>query len=341
MAQFSAKRASDVIQVLVAEAADDSTGGILTRLLRSLEQQGRRYQIWMPEQARLQATSPWAPLLDEDRLQTRVHPMPSLILISTAADWQALHRFYGSSSRTPVLQLLFGADLTDWGHGGSRRAAIRVCHGPEIAAVLEHQGHLREPLQILPIGLDSAELPPVPNQRSLKRVLILARHRPDLGLLLQQRLEQQGLDCRCELEPWPITRWQQAIASASTVVNLAPQQEGRSLGLRRLSAMALQTALVSEERAGLDSLCRDGRNALVRPGDPRQLCEAVLSLHGQGGLQLRRQLVEGGLATALRQRSARQELEFLNVLDQVPRLWDEARSCHPENNLFGTAARPA
>jgi hypothetical protein len=79
----------------------------------------------------------------------------------------------------------------------------------------------------------------------------------------------------------------------------------------------------------------------VRPGDPRQLCEAVLSLHGQGGLQLRRQLVEGGLATALRQRSARQELEFLNVLDQVPRLWNEARSCHPEFNLSGVAARPA
>ena len=36
-----------------------------------------------------------------------------------------------------------------------------------------------------------------------------------------------------------------------------------------------------------------------------------------------------------------EELEFLNVLDQVPRLWNEARSCHPESNLSGVAARPA
>lgn len=341
MAQLSAKSASGVIQVLATEAADDSASSILTRLLRSLGHQGRRYQIWMPEEAKLEPTSPWTPLLDEGRIHTRVHPMPSLILVSTAADWRALQRLYGSSTRTPVLQLLFGADLNHWGHGGNRRAAIRVCHGPELAAVLEHQGHLREPLQILPIGLDPAELPPIPNQRSPERVLILARHRPDLGLLLQQQLEQVGLDCRCELEPWPTARWQEGIADAATVVNLAPQDEGHSLGLRRLSAMALQAALVSEQRAGLDSLCRDGRNALVRPGDPRQLCEAVLSLHGQGGLRYRRQLVEGGLATALRQRSARQELEFLNVLDRVPQLWQEARSCHPELNHSVASAPPA
>ena len=54
--------------------------------------------------------------------------------------------------------------------------------------------------------------------------LILAKHQPALGLLLQQQLDAAGLDCQSELMPWPRDRMLQAMAVAATVVILAPPE---------------------------------------------------------------------------------------------------------------------
>ena len=320
---------AEIVQVLLTQPSCGSADIIATRLLNAIASSGRRLQIWMPPHTRLAAASPWRPWLEQGRVVSQLHPRPNLVLVRDATDWRALLRHRFSGEPPPVLHLLSGHDLRHWGHGGDRAAAIRLALSPELAAALEASGRLREPIHSLPIGLDPATLPDA-SDRQANRVLVLARHRPDLGLILQQQLEQAGLSCRCELEAWPPTRWQQEIAEASTVVNLARGDGGADLGLRRLSSMALGSALVSEQRPGLDSLCRDGRNALVRPAVADQLREAVLSLQGSAGASRREGLINGGLATALRHRTARQELELLQLLDQLPALWREARRCHPE-----------
>ena len=161
-------------------------------------------------------------------------------------------------------------------------------------------------------------------------VLILAATQPTLGLMLQQSLRRRGLRCRCELSPWPIQQQQQALAEAEVAVVLAPACGAPGLGLRRLAAMALQTPLVCEARDPDDALCRDGHNALVRPGEAEALAQAAADLLAAGGARLRRQLIDGGLATLVRHRRALEQLEFGQLLGRLPQLWQEARSCHPE-----------
>ena len=320
--------AADVVQVLVAEPSTNTSAFIFTRLLRSIESSGRSCQIWMPDRAAITEASPWRPLLETGRIRSRVHPSPALLLLNTARDWLAYHQLYQGQARSPVMQLFGGIDLRHWGHASQRHPAVRVGLGEEITAALSSQGIYREPLHTLPFGLDPSELPALPAEQSNQKVLILAKHQPALGLLIQQQLDAAGLDCQSELMPWPRDRMLQAMAVAATVVILAPPEGEASLGQRRLSAMALQAAVVSQSRSGLDALCQEGRNALVRPAEPKALTEAVRSLHGRSSTALRRRLVDGGIATALRHGSARQELEFQQLLDRLPQLWQAACDCH-------------
>jgi hypothetical protein len=48
-----------------------------------------------------------------------------------------------------------------------------------------------------------------------------------------------------------------------------------------------------------------------------------------GGMALRGRLVDGGLASLVRHRRARERLEFEQLLDNSPALWKQALSCHP------------
>jgi len=158
-------------------------------------------------------------------------------------------------------------------------------------------------------------------------VLILARSQPALGLAIQQRLQQSGINSRCELAAWPLRQWQQALAEADLVVLLAPPGHEPSLGLRRLAAMALNTLLVCQERPA-DELCRDGRNALVRPENPGALTEAALSLLQPSASGLRRQLRDGARATLVRHRRALERLAFEQLLEQHAEHWQQACRCH-------------
>ena len=324
--------ASRSVQVIAAEPSHSTSAAIQVRLLQSLHSHGHPCQIWMPPHARVPELSPWHPLLKQGWVQTRLHPSPGVIVVCTAADWKQLRQHYGPQPSIPVLHLLFGCDGLHYGHGGAGSPAIRVCSSPELAATLQQQDLLREPLHSLPIGLNPADVPVPAADRDPKRVLLLARHRPDLGLLLQQKLEHAGLNCSAELEPWPQQRWLSAMAQASTVVNLNAANATPTLGLRRLSSMVLQTLLISEHRSGIDALCRNGENALVRPADPDQLLQAVLSVHSPNGKTLRRRLLDGGLSTALRHRATRQEMNFLDLFATIPELWMEAKASHRSKN---------
>ena len=67
--------------------------------------------------------------------------------------------------------------------------------GAEITAALNSQGIYREPLHTLPFGLAPSNFPAHRRSRATK-VLILAKHQPALGLLIQQQLDAAGLDCQ-------------------------------------------------------------------------------------------------------------------------------------------------
>jgi hypothetical protein len=317
--------------MLAAEPSSGEAGLKLCQFFRYAHAQGQRQvRVWMPPAVRLEPGSPWQALLREGHLQSQWHPAPAMLLLGDAADWQAARRLYGPVLPGSVLQLFWGSDLRCWGHGAARQPAIRVAMGQAVAAALEQQAVLREPLHTIPIGWDQGDLPAVaPGQRS-EVVLILAGRHPALGLALQAELRQQQLGCQLELIPWPLQQWLEAMARASLVVVLDPEYPEPGLGLRRFAAMALQTPLVCTPAAFAEEFCRDGHNALVRPAEVAALTTAIQDLYAPRSAALRNRLIDAGLATLVRLRRARERLEFEQLLDQSPRLWQQARSCHAE-----------
>ena len=189
---------------------------------------------------------------------------------------------------------------------------------------LRQQGRFVEPLHTLPMGIDTQALPPV---APLKQgCLILARAHPELGLALQQAIAAQGYWVSCELSPWSVQRWQQALAEAAVVIVLPPAAGSPGLGLRRLAAMALGAALVVAERSSPDPFCRDGQNALVRLLDAAELSSAALQLLAD--VRLRERLVQAAKATLQRHRSALERQRFLELLHQLPEHWQAACRSH-------------
>jgi hypothetical protein len=320
-----------VIQVLAAEPAHGGTGFKLCQFFRYAAAEGQRQvQLWMPPQSRIPAGSPWQPLLDTGFLRPQPHPNPALLLLSDAADWRAAQRFYPGRRNLPKLQLLWGDDLRCWGHGARDQAAIRVALGSSVAEVLQRCSRFREPLHTMSVGLNPEDLPAAVLGDRGDQVLILASANPGLGLALQHNLRQRQFNCLCELTPWPLQRWLTLLSHAAVAVVLAPPAGQPSLGLHRLASMALRTPLVAEQRDPDDGLCRDGANCLVRPGDPAALADAAAALLDPANSGLRAKLVDGGLASLVRHRRARERLEFNQLLEQLSLHWQQAIRCHPE-----------
>jgi glycosyltransferase involved in cell wall biosynthesis len=90
--------------------------------------------------------------------------------------------------------------------------------------------------------------------------------------------------------------------------------------------MALRTPLVCDQFCGKDHICRDGSNALVRPADAEGLAEAAASVLMNASL--RHILVDGGLATLVRYRRARERLQLAQLLDDHLKHWRQAQACH-------------
>lgn len=318
--------------MLVANPGEGAAALKLSQFFRYAGADGRRrVQIWMPPSARLPADSLWWPLLKQGWVRNRWQQAPALLLLSDAADWAAAQALYGEGlAQIPTMQLFWGSDPRCWGHGGRERPAIRVALGSSVHQALARAAVLREPIQVLPIGLDPEDLPPPARERRQGEVLILASRNPTLGLAVQARLRERSLGCRTELVAWSRGRWQQALAEAAVAVVLAPEQPAAGLGLRRLAAMGLQTPLVVNEPAIDAGLCRDQANALVCRADAEALAAAAARLLAPGQGEMRRRLIDGGLATLVRQRRARERLEFDQLLEQHRQLWREACGCHSE-----------
>jgi hypothetical protein len=316
--------------MIVAAPRSDGSALKLSQFFRvAASLAGVQAQIWLPDHVDLGDASPWLPLLNEGFVRRSVHPAPALLILSDAADWKASAQLYGSTSGFTRLHLLWGADLRCWGHGAQARPAVRLAMGEGVARALSTAQVFLESIHTLPIGLDPEDLPAPSLARSSAEVLILAGRNPGLGLALQERLRQRAIQTRLECAPWPMQQWLTALRDAAAAVVLSPPAGEPRLGLRRLAAMALQTPLICDQSAD-EHLCRHQRNALITPADPAALAEAVQLLLEPAAASLKARLIDGGLATLVRHRRARERLEFLQVLENHGELMATARRCHAD-----------
>lgn len=266
------------------------------------------------------------------------HPAPSLLLLSTGADFQLARRVYGRRHRIPRLHVLRGTDLSHWGHRAIEEPAVRVGIGEGIARQLRRQAIFREPVLCLPIGFDPATLPSPASGRQ-QEPLLLAGHQPQLGRALEHALRQRGITSRLELFPSARARLERAIARAPVVVDLGQPTGPANPVFPGLTAMALRTPLITVRVDANHDLYRDAGNALVRDADVESLAEAVTSLLGDKAEGLRARLLDGARSTVAHHHPALQRLRFEELLLDVARHWQQACAAHASvHTAMGSAS---
>lgn len=268
------------------------------------------------------------------------HPAPSLLLLSTAADFHLARRVYGRRHGIPRLHVLQGTNLCHWGHKATEEPAVRVAIGDGIARELRRQAIFREAVLCLPVGFDPATLPaPIPASARRQEPLLLAGHQPQLGRALEHALRERGINSRLELFPSARARLERAIARAPVVVDLGQSAGPANPVFPGLTAMALRTPLVTVRVDSHHDLYRDGGNALVRDAEVESLAEAVTSLLGDKAEGLRARLLDGARSTVAHHHPALQRLRFEELLLDVARHWQQACSAHASvHTAMGSAS---
>lgn len=317
---------SGVIQWVTALPGETSADHKLAELFQILAD-ALPCQLWMPANTSLGSSSPWNRSVCLSRLRASLHPTPRLVVYSSAADAHVLQRAYGQARTLRRLHLIASAHPESWSHGARSLPSIRVALGEPLAQGLGYSNLFLEPITALPLGISSEGLPPtVPQQQRQGPLLLLAEQDPGLGLAVQERLERQGQASQCEITPWPHQRWLEAMACAPAVLVLAGAQPRQAFCQRRLNAMALDTLLVVDPGGPEEGLCRDGSNALVRPGDAQELSRALLHLMDPGQRDLQQRLREGARRTLLLHRPALQQQRWLAMLQsELSSLWQQVQ----------------
>ena len=317
-----------ILQVLVAEPGASLEDLKRVQLLEALQHHpGWTLKLWWPPGAPLPAGSPWQQLVGFH--QPWPESEPDLVLLSSAADWQARARWYGTR-QLPLLHLLLGAGPLDWGHGAWQQPALRCCLDGALAQALQQRPDVREPIEVLPLGLDPADLPPRAPVRQGPPLILGAAH-PPLALAVAQELQRQGVTAQLVLREWPLPPLLAALAAAPQLLVLAPPAPlVPPAPLLELSALAMGLPLVSDRAAEPTGLLQNGRNALLVESAPEPMAAALLQLGDPLQQPLLQQLAAGARATANRQRRAREQQQLHQLLDQCEPLWQQACRCHAE-----------
>jgi glycosyltransferase involved in cell wall biosynthesis len=244
------------------------------------------------------------------------------VLFLAGLDW---HRIRPSARRRPVtpvinlVQHVRHAEPDDPRYRFLHHRAVRICVSGEVASAIEATGRVNGPVFTIPNGLDLDELP-APSSLAARDIdlLVVATKRPEQGAEMLPRLERIGRRVRLLGDPVPRRELLMWMNRARVTLFLPRHTEG--FYLPALEGMALGTVVVCPDCVGNRSYCLPGINAL-RPAytdaDVLDQVEAAVALPPDEA----ERLVAAGSATAEEHRLGVERVRFLEVLNDLPRLW--------------------
>ncbi|MDP9365636.1 MAG: glycosyltransferase [Chloroflexota bacterium] len=240
-------------------------------------------------------------------------------------DWRMLDEHPAAAADIPVVNLVQHvrhANEESTRFEFLQRKAIRVCVSEEVATALRETRLARGPLIVIPNGLDLDDLPGHDERAPGVDALVVALKQPELGEELGRRLRRPGRSVDVLATRLPRPNFLARLRGARTTVFLPNRTEG--FYLPALEGMALGTIVVCPDCVGNRSFCLPGHNAF-RPDYALEevvgAAESALTLPTERAEELRANARQTAEAHSLH----RERKAFLDVLDDVDRLWRSAR----------------
>ena len=269
------------------------------------------------------ASNPWAGARDTVVEQpARFHPD---VVFLAGLDWSRIKPGARRRPRVPVINLVQHvrhAEPDDPRYRFLHHRAVRICVSTEVAEAIGGTGRVNGPVLTIPDGLDLDELPaPSPPAGRDVDLLVVATKQRDRGAALLPRLERAGRRVQLLGDPVPRPELLASMNRARVTLFLPRPTEG--FYLPALEGMALGTVVVCPDCVGNRSFCLPGVNALRPPYTDADVLDQVETALGLPADEAAR-LVAAGSATAKEHDLGVERARFLEVLNDLPDLWDHA-----------------
>jgi hypothetical protein len=203
-----------------------------------------------------------------------------------------------------------------------RHKAIRICVSGEVERAITATGLVRGPVFTIPDAIDVAEVQRLARAAAPRDidVLVAANKQPGLGAAIARRLRTPARTVHLVDGRIPRADLLALVGRARVTVFVPNPKEG--FYLPALEGMAAGTLVVCPDCIGNRAFCLDGHNSLRPPYEQDAIVAAAeRALTGE--------VRPDAMLTAARETVAAHDLElerraFLEILDRVERLWDEA-----------------
>lgn len=326
------------MQMLVAEPTNKSSSFKLAHFFEyahnyAQNNDGVNYvQVWMPHTSIINNNSPWKKILNDGWIKSKATSNPSLLILSSASDWKLAQYLYPKWKTIPKIHLINENNIRSLGHGAQQNPAIRIAVGNSVGLSMQNTKNLREEIQIIPLGIDPEEIELIAstqhNQRT-QEVLILASRNPALGLAIRQKLGESGISCMIEIQEWTYEKWIKAMKNCAVVVILASKWLENAIEIQHLAAMATQKPLICNKTIYFkENICINHKNCLICDENADTMAKTIIELVNNKGERKIHELIDGGLATLIRHRRAKEKLNFQSILANIEELWQAACRAH-------------
>lgn len=260
----------------------------------------------------------------QDCILNHWRPADADALFLAGDDWHSLPLAERFDCPKPVINLIQGfrhsnPDNLVFNYLSYR--AIRIFVGEEVANAVRDKSRINGPSFIIPNGIDLDFIRLFSKKRTEREIdlLIVGLKNPDLARSLAQNCAELKIRIQCLNIQIPRVELLAMMGNSRITMFLPLTQEG--FYLPGLEGMALETLVVCPTFEGNKSLFKDGFNCLIPEYRQDPMLNTIKTALLMPDTALN-QLLDRALLTAQSHRLEQERVQFLDILNQMPDLWE-------------------
>ncbi|MEZ5404975.1 MAG: glycosyltransferase family 1 protein [Verrucomicrobiia bacterium] len=269
-------------------------------------------------------TNPWKKSR-ESLMESLAQIKPDALFLA-GLDWEILDQFSPIFKNSlPIVNLI---QHTRHAHSSDprfrflNRKAIRICVSPEVEKAIQLTQQIQGPCFTIPNGLDFDQMPqPLPSEKKDISLCIAALKQAPLGIRLKKKLEKKFPTIELLTQPIKREEFLNYLNRSQITLFLPTSEEG--FYLPALEGMKLQTLVICPDCVGNRSFCHDTQNCFCPPYQ-EEILENCVSQAQSLALDQKNKMLYHAATTATQYDLAKEREAFLNILNQIPQLWNQS-----------------
>jgi hypothetical protein len=246
------------------------------------------------------------------------------ILFLAGTDWRSLPKAQRLWFPKPIINLVQHprhAEAESELRALLKNRAVRVCVSEEVAEAIKATGEVNGPVFTIPNGIDFGALPKgKPSYQRPINTLICGLKAKDLAAQLYSSLSNQNRTIQSQTEWIPRDDLLRQVSDAQITIFLPRPSEG--FYLPALEGMACGTIVVCPDCVGNRGFCHDKVNCFRPDYELNEILAAAREALQQSEVE-RARMLDNAKATVHKHSLERERGSFIQILEQIDKLWGE------------------